>query len=77
MNGVEHHLIYCAARKGLNRVEVIETLIELGSDVNAKNHSGKTALMEAGDQDLIDILLANGANSETKNRNEKSRKAKG
>lgn len=43
--------------------EYVKALVEAGSDVNAKNNSGVTPLMDActrGHDDIIDLLLKSG-----------------
>jgi len=44
-------------------------LLEAGAEVNARNHSGKTALMFAsyGEIDLVRVLLAAGADPDIRN----------
>lgn len=48
-----------ASAKG--RAEAVQFLVERGADVNVKGRSRFTALMQAGSQEVIDILLDAGA----------------
>lgn len=57
-----------AARDG--EIEAVKKFLDEGMDVNAKNKSGNTALMEAcgtGQEDVISLLLDKGADAKAKN----------
>ena len=59
-----------AASKG--ETEMINLLLELGADIEAKNYDGNTALMYAafwGKTEMVNLLLKRGANIEAKNDN--------
>ena len=60
-------LLHAAAYDG--RPEIVEVLLKLGSDINARETSGRTPLHHAanhGHIDVIDILLRNGADIEAR-----------
>ena len=59
----------CAATLTQNS-EMVANLIQMGSDVNSVDRSGRTPLMIAafvGDSEIVEMLLAAGANPEFKN----------
>jgi hypothetical protein len=45
----------------LGHVEIAEMLMTGGANVNDKNQMGKTSLMMASSEEIVDCLLSNGA----------------
>ncbi|KAH7119999.1 hypothetical protein B0J11DRAFT_591045 [Dendryphion nanum] len=54
--------LICAASRGISKM--VELLLEFGADINAQNHHGRTALMEAvlwGQLESVNYILDKGA----------------
>jgi ankyrin repeat protein len=57
------------------RLDIVESFVKYGADVNAKNVQGKTALMNAsrqGNLEIVKYLVENGAEIDA-NDNEKNK----
>ncbi len=60
-----------AAVAGRKADAMSQCLLERGADVNARQHGGWTALQgaaQAGDREIVKLLLANGADPESARR---------
>jgi len=69
----ENYLALLLYVSGCKSSGIVQTLVEAGAQVNAKNDDGSTALMAAalkGDADIVQILLSAGADIKVKDKDE-------